>query len=167
MTCDNLTNMFGDTYICARPDDHKGDHQQQAGDRMAQWSGSGGSLWWLVDERHPHWHIVECPVCGVLHKPEASTVTRGGDHCFHCVFWTQRMAHYINGELMVIEGTVYSWGAEHGYGGREFTITTEDGVTVTKRGLWCGGDVPWEYRAVMQDNATFGEFYRTPDTTQP
>jgi len=38
--------------------------------------------------------------------------------------------------------------------GQEFSIIKEDVVT-TQGGLWCGGDVPPEYRDVLKDNASF------------
>jgi hypothetical protein len=158
MICGDINTMFGDISSCTRDDGHMGDHQTMPIDgRITQWSttGGGGSRWWAEDPRHPDWQIVTCPQCGVRHIPESNRITKGGTSCFHCMFWAHRMEQYLDGELMVIEGTCYSWGATHGYGGREFTITTEDGVT-TQRGLWNCGTIPWEYRAVMADNAHWG-----------
>lgn len=165
MICGDSTKMFGDVSTCTRDGGHRGDHQTMPIDgRIAQWSGSGGSKWWAVDSRHPDWKIVTCPQCGVRHIPESNTITKGQTSCFHCCFWSQRLEQYMDGDLMVIEGTCYAWGAGHGFGGREFTIITGDGTT-TKRGLWCGGAIPWEYREAMPDNAMFGSW--SPNSTRP
>jgi hypothetical protein len=163
MICGNVTTMFGGQ-TCTRDPHHLGEHQTLPIDgRISQWSaeGGGGSQWAVEDTRHPDWRIVACSHCGVRFQPDAYRNTKGGTACFHCLFWTERMAQYVNGEIMVIEGTVYSWGPAHGYGGREFSIIA-DGITITKRGLWCGGDVPPEYRDVLRDNA-----YWSPDSPKP
>jgi hypothetical protein len=159
MLCGDTTLMFGGVSVCTRDGGHRGDHQTMPIDgRITQWSVSGGSQWWVTDPRHLGWQVITCPECGVRHIPESNRVTKGGTSCFHCCFWTHRLAQYVDGELMVIEGTCYSWGAGHGFGGREFTITMKDGTTTTRHGLWCGGVIPWEYREAMPDNATFGSW---------
>jgi hypothetical protein len=164
MICGSVSKpMFSDrkVHTCTRDKGHIGPHQTMPLEsfghlRITEWTDTeGGSQWAAEDPRHPDWKIKDCANCGLRFIPESNRLTKGGMTCFHCVFWTGRLAQYMNGELMVIEGTVYTWGPEHGYGGREFTIATEDGVT-TQRGLWCGGDIPPEYRALMPDNATFG-----------
>ena len=155
-------------YTCSRDEEHNGPHQTMPlpgpGGHLwvTEWSESGvGSQWRAIDTRRPWLRIQSCASCGLRFRPEANYYTKGGDSCFTCVFWSKRMAQYINGEIMVIEGTVYSWGPEHGYGGREFSIITEAGVT-TQRGLWCGGDVPTEYRDVLRDNASWSTTSQRP-----
>jgi hypothetical protein len=172
MICGNISKpMFFDRQVhtCTRDENHVGPHQTMP------LEGSGGHLWitewldgsggtqWRVDDPGPRGRkpVIACSACGLRFRPEANYLTKGGTACFHCVFWIGRMAQYINGEIMVIEGTVYSWGPEHGYGGREFSIITEDGVT-TQRGLWCGGDVPPEYRSVLKDNASWATTSQRP-----
>jgi hypothetical protein len=159
------------TYRCTREQRHMGEHQARITvpyEGYVQWStDGGGSMWAAEDPHHPEWKVIACEHCGIMFKPDAYGSTKGGTHCFHCVFWAGRMAQYANGELMVIDGTVYSWGAEHGYGGREFTITTEDGQTITNRGLWNGGVIPWEYRLAMPDNAAFGHRFARQEMDMP
>lgn len=162
MICGNVSKpMFFDRqeHTCTR-EPHTGPHQTMPLEGI---DTGGGSQWRAVDPRRPDLQIIACSTCGLRFRPESNYLTKGGTACFHCVFWTGRMAQYANGELMVIEGTVYSWGPAHGFGGRVFTITTADGVTTTKQGLWCGGDIPPEYRTAMPDNATFG----STDKVQP
>jgi hypothetical protein len=173
MICNDQTTMFGGLHTCTRDELHFGPHQtmpiadSRGREWVTEWSDGGGSKWQVVDERHPHWVIIACSSCGLRHRPDSNRLTKGGTACFHCVFWTGRMAQYANGELMVIDGTVYSWGAQHGFGGREFTITTADGVTTTKRGLWCGGTIPPEFRGAMPDNAVFGDRRSTDRVRSP
>lgn len=171
MICGNVSKpMFHarEQYTCTRDANHAGHHQTKAlvgsGGHLwiTEW-GSGGGTQWRVDDPgvRGQWPIIDCSTCGLRFRPDANYLTKGGTACFHCVFWTGRMAQYVNGEIMVIEGTVYSWGPEHGYGGREFTILNEDGIT-TRRGLWCGGDVPPEYRDVLRDNASWATTSQRP-----
>lgn len=173
MICGNVSKpMYFDRQVhtCTRDEGHIGPHQTMPLEGhgghlwITEWTDSGSGSQWRADDPGPrrNWPIIACSTCGLRFRPDSNYLTKGGTICFHCVFWTQRMAQYVNGEIMVIEGTVYSWGPEHGYGGREFSITTEDGVTTTKRGLWCGGDVPPEYRDVLRDNASWSTISQNP-----
>ena len=154
-------------HTCTRDADHVGPHQtmplEGSGGHLwvTEWTASGGTQWRAIDTRRPWLRVKTCATCGLRFRPEANSYTKGGDSCFHCVFWSRRMAQYFNGDIMVIEGTVYSWGPEHGYGGREFSILTDDGVT-TQRGLWNGGEVPPEYRDVLRDNASWSTVCEKP-----
>lgn len=161
MNCNEVSEPMFDghtTYTCTRPHGHIGDHQTRVMEPRpgyVDWHDGGGHMWQWPDRRKNGRTLMECDHCGITFDPAASMKTKGGTSCFHCVFWAERLAQYINEDIFVIDGVCYSWGAEHGYGGRTFTVVYADGECATAKGLWNGGTVPPEYRDAMPDNARF------------
>lgn len=157
--CGDTTSMFGMALACEREQGHKGEHQQPTVQKFkdkevpswASWHRGGGGL--SSDKGH-----VPCPQCGAMHDPTGHYGDSPEKPCFHCRFWNDLAVEYTKGSRIVIEGHCYAWGNERGFAGRTFTITDAKG-TVTRKGLWSQGKIPWEFLPLMPDNAAFGDTF--------
>lgn len=160
-TCESTFGFYFDgTRECQREDGHKGAHTHHdptpfyhdGSGRWFSWTRGGAQSW---SDNFP---TEECPQCGAAHNTQGHHNTAPGKPCWTCQHWDGCVREYTQGKFMVIEGTIYSWGPGHGFGGRTFTITDANG-TVTRKGLWCGGEIPPEYLDRMPDTAAFGDTF--------
>jgi len=80
-------------------------------------------------------------------------------HCHECSFWMKHATVYDNSVVVIVNNTHYRMGestAFKGFGGREFTILFNDGRrVVTTSNLWCQGEIPVRFQALLPDNAVF------------
>lgn len=162
--CGAQTSLFGLELSCEREQGHKGQHQQAVVQTFkdkqvpswASWSDGSGGL--SADKG-----FTACLQCGAMHDPRAHYGDSPERPCFHCRFWNELVEEYNKGKRLIIDGTSYAWGNEQGFGGRTFTVTTAEG-TVTRKGLWYQGKIPWEFRDLMPDNAAFGTTFPKEQT---
>ena len=108
---------------------------------------------------------MNCTNCGKLqesgYKSSIGALMISKDLCFHCAFWTERVAlDQNNPDAVVAAGKHYIIGPEQpsyqggrGFGGSHFRIFFQDGRVVDSTNLWMQGTIPESFRALMPDNA--------------
>lgn len=111
---------------------------------------------------------VICSICGAEEDsenyiPATMKILEKSKMCFHCYHW--HVQHELDKQgarqFAIINGTHYvlyphmddRWMS--GGCGLKRTIKFKDGRVETCDNLWCQGDIPSHWRALMPDNAEF------------
>ena len=81
--------------------------------------------------------------------------------CFTIDYWNDMILKKDNPNIVRIDGNQYIIGREtdpeypRGYGGRKFHIRFFDNRLATTTNLWHQGEIPFEYKISLPDNAMF------------
>lgn len=106
-----------------------------------------------------------CKKCGNLFsvnymEPTKSRLIEKG-LCFHCDFWTEKLAIKDIQKVARIDGNHYMIERDDptayfkGFGGAEFKIRFNDGREVITHNLWFQGHIPEYFRNDLPNNAVF------------
>ena len=101
---------------------------------------------------------MKCCICGKeIERSLYSHSVLCSEKCFDIHFWNEIVKEkdqhlFINGKSYKDGGTSTSF---LGFDGRRFHIRKFDGTEIVTNNLWCQGEIPEEYRDILQDNAEF------------
>lgn len=140
--CGNTYLFYGETFTCARPTGHLGDHQDY-GDENWVWRKSGAST--------NRGNTRPCDRCGIH-------ATENGGLCITCDYWADLIEYHKDPEsnLIVADGSVYQWrpGSRDAFGGSHIKVTMHDGrMFGPKDSLWHVAFIPDEYADEFPTNA--------------
>jgi hypothetical protein len=110
----------------------------------------------------------KCLICGAEESAPYYCNKRMVDakQCFTCNFWDEYAQPEALKKSIRIAGEHYMVGEKtkdsrfNGFGGREFTIKTHEGIVIKTNNLWYQGVIPDYFKSKIPDNA---EFVKTPE----
>jgi DNA-directed RNA polymerase subunit RPC12/RpoP len=102
-----------------------------------------------------------CPSCGKSYTRRHTPESYIGNNCFDCSFWLEKTDYpdYMKNHQVIINGQHFMIGETKsfikGFGGRRFMIQFFDGRIIETNNLWSHGQIPDQFRSMLQDNAEF------------
>lgn len=106
--------------------------------------------------------MFKCKICGKEFEksPYSHMDLCGNDECFSTDFWNEKLEIKDDPRTVRVNGTHYWIGDEtkegfRGFDGATFVILFNNGRFVKTTNLWCQGDIPLHFRAILEDNAVF------------
>jgi DNA-directed RNA polymerase subunit RPC12/RpoP len=102
-----------------------------------------------------------CPSCGKSFERRHTPESYIGNNCFDCSFWLGKTDYpdYMKNHQVIINGQHYLFHDTDsfikGFGGRRFKIQFFDGRIIETNNLWFQGEIPDQFRSILQDNAVF------------
>jgi DNA-directed RNA polymerase subunit RPC12/RpoP len=102
-----------------------------------------------------------CPSCGKSYTRRHTPESYIGNNCFDCSFWLEKTDYpdYMKNHQVIINGQHFMIGETKsfikGFGGRRFMIQFFDGRIIETNNLWSHGQIPDQFRSMLQDNAVF------------
>lgn len=156
--CGQASREYGrPDFVCHRPADHLGLHQQfiqgyRASKPLlfmeARWeiANSNNLIPW---ETLPY---ANCLVCDIIIDENES------GQCRKCKFWSEQVKDYDPNSI-IFNHELYELGAKGGFGGRTFKIEflNSSRAPLITDGLWSQGNIPEHFWNLMPDTARISE----------
>lgn len=102
-----------------------------------------------------------CPSCGKSYTRRHTPHSYIRNNCFDCSFWLEKTDYPddIKNHQVIIDSQHYLFHETDsfikGFGGRRFKIQFFDGRIIETNNLWFQGEIPDQFRSILQDNAVF------------